>query len=207
MFKEIKARLQKLVADRNYYFLQTTRVDAERYLDRRRVFKGMPEQEVAALEQKLNYRFPSDFRAYLLHFGHNCGELFCLGQDLVPAELAKYQEYGRELLADNELADVLNESSFFFELHQGYACSYFQQDERGAISVYQYVEGDDAPVKRFETFTQMLEAEVHKLEQVHQQLKNSDGHFVIIQDGFVQMNYPARNSGMIPKIIGDQFLD
>ena len=206
-FTDIKTRLQRLVEKRNYFFKATTRADAKRYLDRRRWFVGMQEEQVAKLEADLGQSFPADFRAYLLEFGENCGELFCLGQDLNPRELLENQAYCRELLEDNGITNFLREDTLFFELHQGYACSFFHRDERGEVVVYQYVEGNPAPKKAFVNFTAMLNSEVKNLEHIHAGMSKSDGYFVMISGGYVQMQHPARSSGIVPRQVGDQFLD
>ncbi len=206
-YSEIKKRLNKLVENRNYYFKDTLIEDAERYLDKRRKFIGMEEEEILEIEKELNYKFPHDFRLYLEEFGTNCGELFCLGQNLNPKELTEYQNWGKELLEENEIINFINKDTIFFEFHQGYAFSCFHQDQKNETKIFQYVEGDEKPVKRFENFRSMLESETTKLEKVHKELRKSDGHFVIIKNGYVRQEYPARNSGQNPKKIGDRFID
>ena len=207
LFTAVKVRLQRMVETRNYFFKQTTRADAKKYLDQRRWFVGMLESEVAALELVLKYQFPADFRAYLLEFGQNCGELFGRGQDINPKELLEYQKWGRALLEKNGITSFVHPNTVFFEFHQGYACSFFHPNEDGHAVVYQYMEGNPAPKKAFVSFTAMLGAELKNLEQIHADLNKGSGYFVIIKEERIQMQYPRLSSGIVPREIGDQFLD
>ncbi|MEL6970998.1 MAG: SMI1/KNR4 family protein [Bacteroidota bacterium] len=207
LFTEVKVRLQGMVDNRNYFFKQTTRADAKRFLDRRRWIVGMVEEKVVDLERKLDTTFPADFRAYLLEFGENAGELFRMGQDVDPNQLQLYQELGRSLLGNNGITDFIGPRTLFFEFHEGYACSFFHPDENDRIVVYRYEEGKQKPEKAFVSFTAMLRAELKNLERIHAGLSKGDGYFVTVNGDTVQVHHPRQNSGLVPRKIGDQFLE
>jgi len=207
LYSEYKGRLIRLVDNRNYYFKDTLRKDAQKYLKNRKRFAGLKDKEIRAIEKRLEYKFPKDFRVYLSEFGANCGELFSLGYDIDPNKIVKYQKWGRRLLKENKIKNFLDDDTIIFEFHQGYAFGCFKPNKRGKVKIYYYVEGDKKLTKWFKNFRAMLENEVMKLEQNHKESSQSNGHFITIKDGYVMRQFGAQNDNLIPKEIGDRFID
>lgn len=206
MISSVRSRLRHLVENRNFFFKDTTEEDAQQYLAAKKEFIGLTEAEILKYEQGLSQTFPEDFRQYLLHFGKQCGELFANGQDLNHKEFLEYRDDAQELLDDCKITGFLNDQTLVFEFHQLYTFSCFRYNEAGERVIFQFSEGDEAPVQRYNSFTDMLEYEVQKAEAWHKEESTTRGYFVIIKDGYVRHHRPSINSGVVPRDIGDHFL-
>lgn len=206
MFSSIQSRLRRLIEHRNFFFKDTTEEEAYRYLASKSAFKGLTEDEIQGYEQALRQQFPADFRQYLLYFGKQCGELFANGQDLNHREFLEYNDDAQELLDDCNIKGFLNDQTLVFEFHQLYTFSCFRHNAEGERVIFQFSEGDEAPVERYKSFADMLEYEVQKAEAWHKEESTTRGYFVIIKDGYIRQHRPSINSGVIPRDIGDHFI-
>ena len=203
-FNHIKRRLSNLVENRNYFFRNTPKIDAEKYLANKINFIGMTNSEIENIENQIGNTFPIDFRQYLLEFGKNCGELFCNGEDLEPSNIVEYQKWARELEKEQNSDSFLTPNSIVFFFHQGYSFYYFEKVDDDYL-VYLYVEGDSKPTKKFESFSEMLENELSLMEEINKRGQESDGHFMTIYEGSEHIEFPAKSSGVIPRKVGDKF--
>lgn len=204
-FNDIKRRLRVLTENRNYFFKDTTRTDAENYLKNKTEFEGLTPKEIQDLELSLRRSFPDDFRQYLLELGRNCGELFCLGQDINPEKFIEYQEWAKEIIEDEQIDSFLTGNTIIFFFHQGYWFYYFDMEGKNC-PIYLYVEGDKEPQKIFDNFSELLESELQYIEKANSDGQNSDGYFLTISNGVQHMDFPSKNSGIKPREIGDQFI-
>ncbi len=203
----VKFRLQKVVDNRNYFFKETTKADANDYLNSKRSFKGLLEDEIIILEQKLHKKFPISFKTYLRNFGKNCGDLFYCGQNINYRDFVRYQKRAGELFENEGIKNINLDSILVFEFHQGYSFSYFNFDKNDNIKISRFAEMEKNPIVLHDNFQEMLESSVSKIEKNSIENKDSDGYFIIIKDGFTSMEYPAKSSGIIPKEIGDTLID
>lgn len=203
----VKFRLQKVVDNRNYFFKETTKTDANDYMNLKRNFKGLSEDEIITLEQKLHKKFPISFKIYLRGFGKNCGDLFYCGQDIDYRDFVDYQKWAGELFENEGVKNINLDSVLVFEFHQGYSFSYFNFDKNNNIQISQFGEMEEQPTILHDNFGEMLESSISQIEKNSIENRNSDGYFIIIKDGFTSMEYPAKSSGIIPKKIGDTFID
>lgn len=206
MFEHIKDRLIKLVEDRNYTFIETSKEDAEAYLDKFRLFEGLSENEVTNIEKELNFSFPDDFRTYLKTFGKKGGLLFEAGSDLNPGELVNYQTYGKNLMEPIQRGKFFKDDTIVFYMHQGYSFCCFHKDFSDKYSIYYYCEGEPEPLKIYNSFTQMLEKEIDIIEKRHEEIKSMGGYFIKVREG-VEKHIIPQNSMKSPKEAEDQFID
>lgn len=203
MYDNIKDRLRYLVDNRNYFFRATAKADAERYLQRKVTFEGISEEEITALEATFYFTFPEDFKNYLRTFGRRSGELFCEGYNMRISEFENYQKYFADFIRKSHDPE---DKIFVFEEHQGYAFAYLCKNKEGKVTVCLGNE-EETPMVTFDSFDEFLEAKVKELEQVHDMLKDGNGHIVIIRDGSVQRHYGNEPEGLTPREIGDIFLE
>ncbi|MDO5971369.1 SMI1/KNR4 family protein [Flavivirga aquimarina] len=204
-FEKEKKELIKLSEKRNFFFKNTTKRDAELYLNSKIDFKGLSENEIEKLEINLGKKFPLEFREYLLEFGKNCGELFCCGQDIEPEKLTEYQIWAKEIIDDDEIPDFLNEDTLVFNFHQGYVFQYFKKEDN-QFPIYEYMEGENKTIKRFDSFREMLRLNIENMNRINEEAQKSDGHFLIVTKNGTQAEWPAKNSGIKPREIGDKFI-
>ncbi|UZR99995.1 SMI1/KNR4 family protein [Chondrinema litorale] len=205
-YEEIKNRLVKVVDNRNYFFKNTTKQLAEQFLSRRQDFRGMSDSEISNLVSELGKNLPDDFKQYLKEFGKNCGELFCLGQDQTIEKIIEYQEWAVELFEESGIENFLGKDDLVFNFHQGYVFLFFKK-EKNDYSIYEYLEGDKEPIKRFDSFNDLLIAELNHIEESNKIGQNGGGCFItVFENGITQREYPTLSSGIIPREVGDQFI-
>lgn len=208
MYESIKQRLWALVEDRNFTFLDTTRARAEAYLDKFRVFEGISEEEVVAIEAELNYRFPEEFREYLKTFGKKGGLLFEAGADLRASEIVSYQSMGRGMLGSDMRKDFFKEDTIVFYQHQGYTFCCFHKDEKGEMGIYYYADSyeNNPPKKIYSNFMEMMELEMKIIEKQHEEMKEMGGYFVKLEEGSEQHG-SFEGATTLPRDAEDYFSD
>ena len=204
-FDKEKKELIKLSEQRNFFFKNTTKRNAELYLNSKIDFKGLTEKEIEELELTLAKEFPKEFKEFLLEFGKNCGELFCCGQDIEIEKLAEYQVWAKEIIDDDEIPNFLDENTLVFNFHQGYVFQYFKK-ENNQFHIYEYMEGENKPIKRYDSFREMLRINIDKMKRINEDGQKSDGHFLIVTKEGTQAEWPAKSSGIKPREIGDKFI-
>ena len=203
----VQQQLGTLVDERNYYFKNTSQKDALAYLEDRKKTEGLSDSEIEALEKKLKINFPSDFKIYLSKFGKNSSDLFNGGQDIIPEKFSDYQYWGKELLKESRVESVNLDSIFVFTFHQRETFHFFEFGDQGDLHISTYTKGDLASKIVYHSFQEMLRADISKLLRDNDEGKDSDGYFVIISDDQIKFQYPSKNSGEIPRVIGDSFID
>jgi hypothetical protein len=114
-------------------------------------------QAVAALEKQLGLTFPVAYRAFLLILGRDGGPDFT-GFDCSIRVVPKLREWAEELLAECGSPFVLPANAVVFLMNQGYYFVYFLAD-RGSDdpAVYAYLEGQQAPDQKAESFSAWLQ--------------------------------------------------
>jgi len=203
-YNDIKQKLRSIVENRNFFFKNTTRAAAEEYLKGKTLFSGLSELEIVNLESSLGKMFPIEFREYLSIFGKNCGDLFCCGGDIDPYRLIDYQKWSIELIEEQNLESFLPTSSFVFFFHDGYIFYYFDLVEINP-AVYMYIEGESGPKKIFNSFADLLINEVERLEIENENGSKTAGYFITVKNNQQIEERPSKNSGIIPRKIGDVF--
>lgn len=201
---DIQKRLILLVENRNYFFKSTTKEEADLYLKKKTSFSGLTEMEIQNLEKRLDRVFPGDFKEYLSIFGRNCGDLFCCGQDIEPEKFDIYQKWAAEIVQEQGVSSVLTDKSFVFSFHQGYSFFYYKHLNEDP-SIYLYVEGDPESQKMYKGFTEFLTAEIERLENFNKRSAESNGHFITIKNGYETFEWPTKDSGIVPRSVGDSF--
>jgi hypothetical protein len=209
MYNLFKIRLIKIVENRNYFFKDSTEEDANIYLQKKTDFTGIGEEEITFIENRLAYRFPEDFRNYLREFGANCGDLFCCGQDIETDQLIAYQTMGQDLIEENMqrngVKNFLNANTVIFEFHQGYSFNFFKTNADKSINIYRYTEGDVEPTQIYVSFLDRFKAEIDYMEECNK--VDTIGYFLTITTRGTIVESPALSSGIIPRQIGDRFIN
>ena len=207
LVNEIVSRLVRLLQERPFRFVDTTREDARAYLARQSSLMGMLGREVNAL-QKLNTKFPRVFTAFLKQLGRERGELFA-GSDFDPYRMREYKRQAEEMLRRAGVKSFLGPRSVVFMFHQGYTFSYFEGGDPSQFDspVYQYVEGEKAPRRVAAGFAELLDAEVSLMEENNRMERESGGYFITVRGGFTRRVYPAMDEGARPLDTEDQFIE
>lgn len=122
---------------------------------------GCTRDDVIAIEQKLGISLPRAYQEFLLSMGHSAGQ-FLRGSDCFFKHLPQLQEWGVELLQENNFAESLPEDAFIFFMHQGYQFSFFLVSEGADPPTYSYCEGTNETsfIKSHESFSKFLATEV-----------------------------------------------
>ena len=82
--------------------------------------------------------------------------------------------------------------------HQGYAFHFVTADGGFDGPVFHYVEGDSQIKKSSESFAKMLSDELSMMEEQNDQLHQTGGYFLTVQNGVARRNFPAHASGIRP---------
>ena len=117
--EQVKKRLTALVDNRAFVFRDTTVKDAEAYLNYKKTFEGLEEEQVSLLEFELGVEFPTLFRTFLREIGLSCGLVFT-GSDCSPKDYPSFLEAAADLVAQSGLELFLTDKSVVFLIHQGY---------------------------------------------------------------------------------------
>jgi hypothetical protein len=117
--------------------------------------EGCSKKEIRELENYFGLLLPQLYREFLLTMGHGAGKLF-RGTDIFYVSLFELRQAAEELLEDNGVDFRLPGDSFVFSMHQGYEFLYFEVSDGQDPPVYQFVEGDEAPAKQWESFSEFL---------------------------------------------------
>jgi len=122
---------------------------------------GCTRDDVIAIEQKLGISLPRAYQEFLLSMGHSAGQ-FLRGSDCFFKHLPQLQEWGVELLQENNFAESLPEDAFIFFMHQGYQFSFFLVSEGADPPTYSYCEGTNETsfIKSHKSFSKFLATEV-----------------------------------------------
>ena len=122
---------------------------------------GCTRDDVIAIEQKLGISLPRAYQEFLLSMGDSAGQ-FLRGSDCFFKHLPQLQEWGVELLHENNFAESLPEDAFIFFMHQGYQFSFFRVSEGADPPTYSYCEGTNQTsfIKSHDSFSEFLETEV-----------------------------------------------
>ena len=116
---QVKDRLIALVDNRPFVFRDTTVEDAEAYLNSKKTFEGLEEEQVSLLEFELGVEFPTLFRTFLRELGSSCGLVFT-GSDCSHKDYPSFLEAAAHLIAESGLELFLTDKSVVFLIHQGY---------------------------------------------------------------------------------------
>lgn len=114
--------------------------------------KGCTESEIALLESKIGARFPDAYRTYLVLAGHFAGGFLAESE-------ARYEDLPdiQEALAELPAAWRPSPADFVFMMHQGYEFSFFELGGPEDPEVWQFVEGWEAPLLGWTTFSGFLD--------------------------------------------------
>lgn len=205
---EICGRLRSLAENRPFSFVDTSRRNAQKYLDRQVHFEGYSEEEIAATERRLNVVFPTVFRTYLNRLGKAQGELF-VGSDVAGLQdFGRLKTYARTLLRESEVADELPHHAVVFLLHQGYTFCFFLATNDFDCPIMNYAEDEPEPTQSCSSFAELLRLEVQLMEEVNQQTIEQGGFFLSVgDDGSVGRRYPSLSNGIRPVDMDDAFTD
>lgn len=114
--------------------------------------------QVTALEQHLSLSLPAAYRAYLLIAGGRPPPSL-VGSDCHADYLYQLRHWAAELLQECGDPFVLTADAVVFLMHQGYVFQYYLAGEwSDDPPVFQYLEGEPAPVEKFERFSEWVEA-------------------------------------------------
>lgn len=112
--------------------------------------------EVEGLEQQFNVKLPAAYTAFLLILGRDGGPDF-IGSDCTIRHLPGLRVAAEELIKKSGSQFQLPRKPVVFLMHQGYSFVYFVADETSEDPpVFFYQEGDAAPMKKAERFTDWL---------------------------------------------------
>jgi len=132
-------------------------------LDIAETFELIPctEQEVKALEERLNLTLPKAYQEFLLWAGHGAGH-FLRGSDCFYKDTLKIQNWAEELLNENHFPKQLPKDAFVFFMHQGYQFNFFRMRDGDDPPVYFYIEGSEANdfITIYPNFSQFLITEM-----------------------------------------------
>jgi hypothetical protein len=195
----VRERLRAMALAPPYVYRDTDEqlIEAERR--RLTQFLGYEEEEVAAAEGRLGFRFPAAFRTYLREMAKSPGDLF-RGSDLARlSELEQFRESALEVMRESNPALTLPDDAIVFLSHQGYEFCYLLARDEGESPVFQYVEGDGDVARISESFAAFLEAELRLMEQVYAEWIEDGGYYrTLHRDGVISEEYPALASGERP---------
>ena len=205
--QSIKSRLIHLIDNRAFYFKDTKKEVAERYLNELKNFKGISESERVKLEIQCRGRFPRSFKKFLKEMGASCGQLF-YGCDLCPGNTSQEEMriMAESLFEDQEVESFLQPSDFIFVFYQGISFYYIQAEGERNSAVYLYDEDNLKPVKEADSFDEFLEKKVVQLEAKHLEYVNSGGYSLTLsEEGYMSMMFGGADYSS-PFATRDEFL-
>lgn len=194
-----KRRLVALADTPEYVFRDTPQHLIEQHYRRLTTFVGYPENEVAAVEERMGVRLPAVFRQYLLEMAQSPGDLF-KGSDL--AELAEFEQFradALELMAETDPALTLPPEGVVFLFHQGYTFVYLLATGGFDGPTMQWTETKREPRQTAATFADMVDAELRLAERNNRSFRENGGYYkTLLPEGGESMEFPALNSGERP---------
>lgn len=134
-------------------------------LARSEEIQGCTRMEIAELESHFGLSLPPVYREFLLQAGRSAG-MFYRGSALFYPGLKDLQKFATELLVEAKNDFALPLDAFVFFMHQGYQFMYFRT-EGGEFDppVYNYIEGDTAPKRAYQSFTDFLKESIEEHKQ------------------------------------------
>jgi len=202
---QVKDRLIALVDNRPFVFRDTTIEDAEAYLNSKKTFEGLEEEQVSLLEFELGVEFPTLFRTFLRELGLSCGLVFT-GSDCNPKDYPSFLETAADLIAQSGLELFLTDKSVVFLLHQGYTFLYFESLTGYDTAVFQYTESDSGPKEISSSFAELVDSELCLWEDLNRSWRDCGGYYITIDGDVCREIHPTVASGERPLDIGDLFL-
>ncbi len=130
---------------------------------------GCTEDEIEEMENRFQIKFPSMYRDYLRVMGRGTGSLL-RGEEHCYPDLLKLREWAQELLTESESAFHLPHSAFVIWMSQGTQFSYIDCAGGDDPPVYHYREDDEAPVKRHNRFSEVLEYWLKQQTQIENEI-------------------------------------
>lgn len=115
--------------------------------------QGCSGEEIADLQRRIGLDLPKRYVEFLARCGRGAGE-FLVGTAWTLPELEGLTREATELLHRCGVDAQLPPTAFVFEMHQGYTFFYFDCAAGDDPPVYLYEEGDSAPRRVFDTFSQ-----------------------------------------------------
>ena len=198
-----RERLIAVADNPPYRYVNTSPEDRAKYEAKKRSFTGYSDEDILAVESRLNILFPEVFRAYLRGMGISHGDLFC-GSHVASLESCdQLREFAHELIDNCQVDWQLDDKAFVFLEHQGYTFNYFIADGGFDSAVYQYVEGDSSGHRCAPGFAEFIDGEISLAEKNNRDLRERGGYFLTIADGYVSEEFPSRNSGIRPLDLPD----
>lgn len=189
--QSIKSRLINLIDNRVFYFKDTKKEIAKKYLDDLRTFEGISDSDVIKLEIECRGRFPRSFKKFLKEMGASCGQLF-YGCDLCPVNTSqeRMKALAEEILEEEGIVNFIKPSDFIFCFFQGLSFYYIQAEGERNSAVYIYEEGAESPEKVTDSFEDFLEKQVTEMEKKYTIYKNTGGYSLTLsEDGYMSMMF------------------
>ncbi len=117
---------------------------------------------------------PEAYREFLLQMGRAAGSLF-QGTDVLYPELLGLKAAAQEILAEGGSLKSLEDDAVVVAMNQGYQFAYIRAAEGDDPPVYFYSEGEQEPVVRWRSFSELLNADIDSAEQHNRgQIPNSE---------------------------------
>jgi hypothetical protein len=137
-------------------------------------FQRCTEQEILELEARKNIRFPPVYREFLRRMGRGAGEFMEDVACFYPG-LKSLEEVAVRLLEENGNPFTLPPGSFVFMVYQGYQFMYFDASgaQPGEPPIYYYVEGTPAPVKKADSFAELIQGYVNGYRHYQEAARSS----------------------------------
>jgi hypothetical protein len=194
-----KRRLIALADAPAYVFRDTPKSLVDQHYRRLTEFKGYTSKEVDDVESRLEIRFPTIFRAYLLEMARSPGDLFC-GSDLARiSEFESFAAFATALIGETDAGLSLPSRSVVFLKHQGYTFTYIVAAGGFDSSAFQWSEGEHNPQQIAPSFADLVSAELDLMEETNRQSRAQGGYYLTIHaDGSHKAVYPALNGGDRP---------
>lgn len=140
------------------------------------------EDEVKAIEQRIQHSLPSAYKEFLLWMGHGSGGVLA-GSECFYFDLPVIQKEAIELMQEDNFHGSLPDDAFVFFMHQGYQFAYFRLSEGENPPIYYYYEsatgGDisiiaphfsDFLLSKIESFLEVL----HEMQRRYTEVAESD---------------------------------
>jgi hypothetical protein len=205
----IRKRFLQLIDDRPYVFLNTDKKIAQQYLDERRQFLGLSDDEILDLENQMKVKFPVIFRAYLNVMGVYHGMLFW-GSESNPKDYYNYKLWSDRIISRSKIPSFLTSDSVVFLFHQGFSFLYFNSMPILDAPVFKYYENDKSAVKVASSFQQLVEDNIEAFEQENKAEREEGGYYITIisEDEYhiIETSRPPDTSTEKPLLIGDRYI-
>jgi SMI1-KNR4 cell-wall len=116
---------------------------------------GCSKKEIEHLEEYTQVSLPETYREFLSFMGRGAGKYF-IDINIFYNRVFENRNAANGLLEDDESDFSLDEIDFVFCSYQGEQFMYFNLRESNDPSVYYYVEGAKAPIKKYDKFTECI---------------------------------------------------